>query len=133
MRSARLPDDGIFQMIGASRWPCRHCRELVLRFLLLFPTLLLLAGCSGDDWANATSFGATSASASAAPGAPSAAAAANYESFRAQPTDASRCAEVARQRAGDAAAQGFEDDVRQQVYDRTYASCMDWAAQKAAR
>jgi hypothetical protein len=36
------------------------------------------------------------------------------------------CASVARQRARDAAYNGIDGDMQQQIYARTYADCMAW-------
>jgi hypothetical protein len=39
-----------------------------------------------------------------------------------------KCAAVARERSGDAAAQGFDEDVAAAVFASTYADCIHWGA-----
>lgn len=96
-----------------------------MRRTFLIVPLLLLAACSQEE----LSFPALDGKPADAP---SAAAAANYAGFQSEPTEASRCTKLAEQRRGDARAQGFkDDDTLQQVYDRTYADCMNWAARRA--
>ena len=42
------------------------------------------------------------------------------------------CRALARQRAGDAAYGGEDEQTQQSVYDRTYAGCMDWDSKHAS-
>jgi hypothetical protein len=42
------------------------------------------------------------------------------------------CRNLARQRAGDAAYAGEDEETQQSVYDRTYAGCMDWDSKHAS-
>jgi hypothetical protein len=39
-----------------------------------------------------------------------------------------RCKAVAGQRKSDAAVNGYDDGMQQQIFDGTYKNCMDWAA-----
>ena len=109
-----------------------------MRRVLMLVSVLLCAGCTDNDWASVMPGGSLWTYSSAAPNtaapsaAPSAAAAANYSAFAAapvgSPTATEKCAHAARDRTSDAEAQGFDDTVQKQVYDKTYADCMSWAA-----
>jgi hypothetical protein len=89
------------------------------RLIAAFAALLLLAGCESDDdfWqqtqstvSDAWPFGSQDATATAA---------------AATPVNA-RCAAVAYARKADARANGFDDEMVDQVYQRTYAECFAW-------
>jgi hypothetical protein len=41
----------------------------------------------------------------------------------------SHCKAVAGQRKKDAAVNGYDDDMQQNIFDGTYKNCLDWAAQ----
>jgi PBP1b-binding outer membrane lipoprotein LpoB len=107
----------------------------LLRKAILLTSILLLAGCTDADWAHVMSFDAPTSRAPATypPDMPSAAAAANYSAYVAAPSVTKKCNDVADQRMNDAASQGFEDDVVQQVHDKTYADCMDWNTRHGPR
>ncbi len=84
------------------------------------PPLTLPAAVQATAEAAAMAAGAV---ASAAP-APGAGPAPTYSE-----RDAARCKAVADQRALDAVANGYDDDMEQQIFAGTYRSCMAWAAQ----
>ena len=97
-----------------------------MRIVLSLASVLLLAGCTDAEWASVMTFG----DGAKALNYPDNAAAANYAAYRAgrQPTAEQRCAHVAQERSDDAAVQGFEAEVQQDVHDRTYTDCMTWEA-----
>ena len=90
----------------------------MLRWIAVLVVVLPLAGCESDegfyDEAMSGLFGDTTA----AP-APTAMAAAPESG------DA-HCQRVAYARAADAKANGFDDDMREQIYAGTYANCANW-------
>ena len=96
-----------------------------MRILLSLASVLLLAGCSDADWA----YVMPDMGGSSGLNYPVATAAANNAAYMAgrSPTAKQKCERAAKERASDAADQGFEPDVLQQVHDRTYADCMTWA------
>jgi hypothetical protein len=101
-----------------------------VRKVLILIAGLFVAGCTDADWAHVTSYDNPSNSyppdspgpAPVDAGIPVRPAAA----IKSSPT--ANCLDVARKRSHDASDQGFDDDVRQDVYDKTYANCMAWAA-----
>ena len=97
-----------------------------MRIFLSLASVLLLAGCTDADWANVMTYG----DGAKALNYPEDAAAANYTAYVAgrRPTPEQKCAAVAQERSADAAVQGFESDVQQEVHARTYADCMSWQA-----
>jgi len=97
---------------GASREP------FMARIIAAFVALLLLAGCeSDDDFFQQTGsavtdvFGSSDATTTAA-------------AATAPPDE--RCIAVAYARRADAKANGFEDEMLAEVYNRTYAECTTW-------
>lgn len=97
---------------SASREP------FMARLIVAFVGLLLLTGCESDDdfWGPARSVAdawpfdssdTTTAAASTAP-------------------VNERCLAVAYSRKADAKANGFDDDMQAEVYNRTYAECATW-------
>ena len=96
-----------------------------MRIVLSLVLVLLLAGCTDADWAYVMTYG----DGAKALNYPEDTAAANHAADVSgrPPTAEQKCARVAQERSDDAAVQGFEADVQQQVHDRTYADCMTWA------
>ena len=95
-----------------------------MRIVLSLAAVLLLAGCTDADWDHLTTYG----DGAKALNYPDDSAAANHAAYAAgrPPAAQQKCAHVAQERADDAAVQGFEADVQQDVHDRTYANCMTW-------
>jgi hypothetical protein len=102
-----------------------------------FPMICVLAlglcACTEADRTYVASEPVAPAVAPGTPTPPQSAAAANYAGFAAgEVRDTAKCTDVADQRAEDAAFQGFDKDIQQDVRDRTYASCLAWKASRAA-
>ena len=95
-----------------------------MRIVLSLVSVLLLAGCSDADWAAVMTYG----DGAKVQNYPEDTAAANHAAYVAgrPPTAEQKCAHVAQERSDDAAVQGFEADVQQDVHNRTYADCMTW-------
>jgi hypothetical protein len=98
--------------------PSARQEPFMARLIAAFTALLLLAGCESDEdfWAPARTvvdtgwpFGASDTTTTAA----------------ATPVN-ERCPGVAYQRKADAKANGFDDDMQDEVYNRTYAECAGW-------
>ena len=101
-----------------------------MRKAVVLASLFLLAGCTDADWAHVMSYDAPTAY----PDTPSREVASlNYSTFAAAPTAEKKCAKLADERTLDASQQGFDNDVLQQVHDKTYADCMEWAAKHVDR
>lgn len=99
-----------------------------MRILLSLASVLLLAGCTDADWARVMTYGDGAKSLNY----PEDTAAANYSAYVAgrPPTAEQKCSRIAQERSEDAAVQGFEPDVQQEVHNRTYADCMTWEARE---
>ncbi len=83
---------------------------------------ILLAGCTDSNWS-----GIVGGSGDPPPNsAPPTAAAADVS-----PDSDHKCQWAAKERANDAAVQGFESDVQRADYEKTYADCLHWAAKIA--
>jgi hypothetical protein len=103
-------------------------RVCVLRGVCFLSAALLLAGCTDADWTRLTSYDAPSDGAGTA-----GTIASVYPDAPARPSDPTTmqmCKRTATERMGDTAAQGFDETLQQQVYDKTYADCMTWAARR---
>ncbi len=93
----------------------KSCCALALAFLL--------TGCTGTDWTALTSYPSPAASPESPVSGSPAAFVVDSVTTRAE----GRCRDAARDRAADGDAQGFDTDIQQSVYDKTYVSCMEWA------
>ena len=83
----------------------------------------LLAGCSDADWTELTSYPSTALANVTPASSTTAAVVADSIPGKAE----SKCRDSARQRAADSGAEGFDADVQQAVYEKTYESCVQWA------
>jgi len=83
----------------------------MLRFVFLGAVVLCLAGCESDAdfW---PAFGDSQPAASATPA-----------------YDDAHCQAIAYERAADAKANGYDDELREIVYSGTYAECVAWDKQ----
>ena len=92
----------------------------MLRFAFICAAALCLAGCESDeDFWQPYNDAVSGVFGDAAP--TTAAATAPEDS------EADHCRKVAYARAADAKANGFDDEMREQVYTGTYQNCITWA------
>jgi len=97
----------------------------LLRLGVLVLALPLLAGCADGDWAYLTHYDSPAVTGDAAPDVPAAPVKYRHE-MSVEGRSPSQCRRAAEERSVDAERQGFDDDIRKVVYDKTYADCMAW-------
>jgi hypothetical protein len=98
-----------------------------LRRILILAAALALTGCESLD------FGSQDPSEFPAGANPAALPVkAQYQTAEVRPMARSNCEWAARKRAEDTDLQGFDPEIQQSVYDKTYADCMTWS-QRLAR
>ncbi|MEI9994144.1 MAG: hypothetical protein WDM91_06095 [Rhizomicrobium sp.] len=93
--------------------------------------LVLLGGCAESDWSYGPPGGGALRRDDASPAGPSAAVVNYRTEMVSEQSNRDRCTRVAAERAIDADRQGFDETVHAQVYDKTYADCMEWSARRA--
>ena len=94
-----------------------------MRLRCVLALAFLLAGCTDSDWSRIMP-GSSGSTLSADP-APAAAIPVNTDGVSVQAER--KCRDAAKTRSMDVGVQGFDSDVQQAAYDKTYASCMYWA------
>ena len=107
----RCPGEPVFPMRNIARSVC-------------LIAVLLLTGCTDEDWDRILSYPAPADGGSR----PSVAAASSISEAA-----TASCARAARDRSSDVAVQGFTPEIQQSVYDKTYGDCVAYSRKSRNR